>query len=585
MSLLPRHLAALRLLVLAGLVLGSTGCARLFSSYDVAPNGLSRRDDALRHLLVAGRADSALVRVEPKGESAPEDDLLRSLYSGILAHYAGSYESSGGFLEHAADLAEDRYTKRVSRAALSLISNDKVLPYEPGDTERLLIHYYAALNYLRLDDLTGAAVEARRLSALLEREEAPRDSTLHGWMRYLSGMIFEAAGERNDADVAYRNAAALLGPGVLPTEGTGPDGGMGEVVVLIEEGFVAHRVEQAIVVPLYPFELDRLSGGEMGTRLGAAAEISARIVAEALVNSSGSSIYYGTRPRTLKVAPLPPDVVRRECAAADTLATKGSGRAPEGEDRPARARQPDPAPIAGPGTVTGSAGGLREGAGRTPTRSAAPRSAPRPTQRRASRACADLRNPYLLRIAWPVFRLESLPRTSWKVAAAPVAAMNWAESTTDDTPTGAAAEAVAAVADRRFEAITAEPQLRSSISGAVARDFEAERGAVLARTILRGVAKAVVTRSIEKAPGEDGAELGRLLGALVNLGTALLEQADTRSWQLLPDQIGLVRLQLPPGEHELAVDVSGAGGAARRLELGTVAVRAGQMHFVSARVW
>lgn len=560
MSRLPRPSAVLRLLVLAGLVLGSTGCARLFSSYDVAPNGMARRDDTLRQLLVAGRADSALVRVEPKGASAPEDELLRALYSGLLGHYAGSYDSSSAALQRAAELADDRYTKRISRAALSLVTNDKVLPYEPSEAERLLIHYYAGLNYLRQDDLVGATVEARRLGLLLERDDAPRDSTLHGWLRYFSGLVFEAAGERNDAEVAYRNARALLGaraelPGLDSTGvGVDPPGvrgarDVGEVVVLVEEGFVAHRVEQAITVPLFSFEMDRLSGGDTGSRLGAAAEVSARVLVHALAAAAGTPIYYGSHPRTLKVAPLPPAVAQRECEAADTIATKGSG-APPPRRRPEGSRQPDAAPVATPSTVTGSAGGMRGAGRRASPRSSPPRSDPGRSP--APRSCANLSNPYILRIAWPVFRQERTSSLSWQVVTA---------------------------------ANSVQPQLRSGVTSAVARDFEAERGAILTRTILRGVTKAVVTRSIERAPGENAAGLGQLLGVLANLGTALLEQADTRSWQLLPDRLGVVRLQLPPGEHEIALEVRGSGGVAQRIELGKVRVRAGAMSFLSARVF
>lgn len=571
------HAVAVRLLVLASLVLGSTGCARLFSSYDVAPNGMPRSDDALRRLLVAGRADSALVRVEPRGESAPEDELLRSLYGGILGHYAGRYDSSSAALQLASDLADDRYTKRVSRAVLSLVTNDKALPYEPGGTERLLIHYYAALNYLRQHDTSGAAVEARRLSALLERDDAPADKSLHGWLRYFSGTVFEAAGERNDADVAYRNARALLGSGVLPAGDESPGGertadlgaGSGEVVVLVEQGFVAHRVEQAITVPLYDFEMDRLSGGETASRLTAAANITARVLAQALAGSGQPSHYYDTRPRTLAVAPLPREAVLRECAAA--TATKAA--ADPGKDRDQKPdppkkseKNPLPAPIAGPGTLTGSAGGMRGSGQRPPARSAAPR-------RTKERSCTNPGNPYLLRIAWPVFRHESVPAYNFRVSAA------------RPTDRSVGAQSTSRPLDIESPPATEPFQLRTDLSAAVSKDFDAERGAILARTIVRGVTKAAVTRSIEKAPGDSAEGWGRLLGALVNLGTALLEQADTRSWQLLPDRIGLVRLSLPPGEHLITVELDGPGGGGLIVDLGTAVVVPGEITFLSARLW
>jgi hypothetical protein len=550
---------------------------------------MARRDDALRRLLVSGRADSALVRVVPRGESAPEDELLRSLYGGILGHYSGAYLSSSGAFQRAADLADDRYTKRVSRAALSLVTNDKALPYEPGETERLLIHYYSALNFLRQSDSEGAAVEARRLSALLEREDSPRDSTLYGWLRYFSGAVFEAAGERNDADVADRNAEALQGPrgiggetprgaaelggGLVDYTGGDRDSEFGEVVVLVEEGFVAHRVEQAIVMPLYAFEMDRLSGGETGSRLGAAGALTTRVVAQALLESGSRDSYYGPPPRTLKVPPLPREVVLRECAevtavkaAADNPEDRGDRSDPpkkpskQPPKKPAKqpsrepAKQPLRAPVAGPGTLSSGAG-LPRGTMRPAVRSKAPRTPARKT-------CADLRNPYLLKLAWPVFRQERVPAYGVRVVAAGV---------TDPLV---------------MEPLEGRPiQLRTDLSRAVIGDFDQERGAILARIILRGVTKAMVTRSVEKAPGDDAEALGWLLGALVNVGTALLEQADTRSWQLLPNQIRLIRLRLPPGERALALELDGAGGEPRRVELGTVRVQPGTLEFVSARVW
>jgi hypothetical protein len=317
--------------------------------------------------------------------------------------------------------------------------------------------------------------------------------------------------------------------------------------------------------------MDRMSGGDAGARLSAAAAVSTRVLALALAGTSGDPIHYGARPRTLKVPPLPESVLRRECATTDSIVARGGGGEPARRERPTRARQPEAAPVAGPATVTGSAGGLREKGSMpspSPTRSAAPQRAPR--------ACAAIRNPYLLRIAWPVYHQDQLPRSSWRVVGG--------GEETDGEEAGAPAVSGPAVSAPAASS-PAAARLTSRISGAVVGEFQEERGAILARTILRGVAKAAVTRTIEKAPGEDASGLGSLLGVLVNVGTALLEQADTRSWHLLPDRIGLVRVQLPPGEHELALEVGGAGGATRRVELGTVRVRAGGLNFVSARIW
>src|SRR5690606_27439758 len=94
MSLPRAAMRTARALVLGGVVLASTGCAGLFAGYDVAPNGLSRNDDALRRLLVVGQAEEAYARVLPDGKAAPGDELLRALYAGIIAHHAGAYAES-----------------------------------------------------------------------------------------------------------------------------------------------------------------------------------------------------------------------------------------------------------------------------------------------------------------------------------------------------------------------------------------------------------------------------------------------------------------------------------------------------------
>src|SRR5690606_22504966 len=200
-----------RLLAVAALLLSSAGCARLFGSYDIAPNGLAAKEDRLRHMLAAGQAASAY---DAFGESwkPPEDEVLRALYQGVLAYYAGEYEESARVLDIAGTLADERYTKSLSRSALSIVTNDLILPYEPGRTERLMIPYYAALARLRLGDVEGAAVEARRLSMLLQLyddDSDPLDPALEATLRYVAGAIFEAHGDWNDSDVAYRNAVAL----------------------------------------------------------------------------------------------------------------------------------------------------------------------------------------------------------------------------------------------------------------------------------------------------------------------------------------------------------------------------------------
>jgi hypothetical protein len=212
-------------------------------------------------------------------------------------------------LEKATIMADDRFTKSVSKNLLALVTSDNTLPYEPGQTERLMIHYYGMLDYLRRGETEGAAVEARRLSALLESYDSRKDSVdvrTRALLNYLAGASFEAAGERNDADVSYRVARALVGDSTLPfAKRAGSKVGAqrtvaavradqpqfatrnpsskaaapaGELIVIVEHGYVAHRVPRLVLVPITSTEMEKL-GGKPEETLAAALAITVRTVA------------------------------------------------------------------------------------------------------------------------------------------------------------------------------------------------------------------------------------------------------------------------------------------------------------------
>lgn len=252
-------------LLLGSAALPLTGCLGVWRgtarSYDLAPNGLSRPDDALRRALVSGsfadvQSRLGLSAADVKHTYAPDDELLRALYQGTASYYAGEYAQSIRAFADADALTERRYTKSVSKSGLSLISNDMALPYVPSRTERLFIRYYAMMAHVRSGDMNGATVEARRLGRLLEdqsetMEEAER--TVHAVMRDAAGAVFESVGETNDALVSYRNAAVLRGVPMADVDTMTlqtPAGDSATVVLVVESGFVAYRVDRGITIPV-----------------------------------------------------------------------------------------------------------------------------------------------------------------------------------------------------------------------------------------------------------------------------------------------------------------------------------------------
>ena len=120
--------------------------------------------------------------------------------------------------------------------------------------------------------------------------------------------------------------------------------------------------------------------------------------------------------------------------------------------------------------------------------------------------------------------------------------------------------------------------LSGDISDAIIADYRRQRLMLLTRTVARAAVKYAATEAAERKKGETGKVIASLAGSV-------LEHADTRSWHLLPSDVSLTRLTLPPGIHRLSLHVGGAGEPARIIDLGDVEVRAGGISFISTRLW
>lgn len=517
----------------AGVAAFAHGAGTMLHPVPVTSTGLELPEQARRDRLVAGRWDTTRVNARPDAEergepaaAAPNDDLLRDLDRGTAAFYAGRWRASVAAFARASALADDRETKRVSRGALALATNDRALPYMPGQNERLFVHYYAALAYLHAGALEDAAVEARRMSLLLQRYDAGRDTLDLGAraaLRYVAGAVFEAAGATNDADVAYRNAAALgagRGTGSSAARDVAPGGSRtGSVVVVVERGFVAHRVGERL----------RIWTSRHGDAFASVDTLSRRIE---LALHGNEALWAGEATPELRLA-----VADDTTPVASPPATSDSP-SPDVVDRSTavcRPRVPTGAPAMLPrlGTIFG-----------VPTSGQHPIEQPREAShaRRADRhdeADAEDQDWRLFTLAWPAYRR---PAT------------------------------LAPVDDVLVDARAIPPLVRGDLSLAIASDFKRDRSVRLARLVARAALRATLVHTADHTDRS----LGDLASALGNV----IERADTRSWHLLPADLTVGRLRLSPGLHTLAVDMDG-----RRVPIGTVRVEPRTVQIVSARVW
>jgi len=131
---------------------------------------------------------------------------------GKVARLLGWYDTSNYYLNQADNLLEDTY-KKLGETIGSNLVNPMVTTYLAQDYERFMLHYYKALNYIQLQDKDAAVVEARRITLQADRltEKNMRATDGPGAFAYtLQGIIYEQAGNINDAFISYRNAVDII---------------------------------------------------------------------------------------------------------------------------------------------------------------------------------------------------------------------------------------------------------------------------------------------------------------------------------------------------------------------------------------
>ncbi len=161
--------------------------------------------------LFAGNPQRAAAIVEQaEKEYGAKGRLLYEMDRGMVLQLAGQYQQSSAALERAEEEVERLYTRSIRSETAAFLSNDNVLPYEGDAYEHVMINVINALNYAVQGQLQEALVEARRidhrLNVLGDRVKDVNKYRNDGFARYVSGILYEAAGDLNNAFIAYRNA-------------------------------------------------------------------------------------------------------------------------------------------------------------------------------------------------------------------------------------------------------------------------------------------------------------------------------------------------------------------------------------------
>jgi len=157
-----------------------------------------------------GNLDEALDALRKShNEESGKTRFIHDVNEGLLLSMLGEYEESNDYFEKAFLFGED-YRINYLNEASSYLTNPNVTVYRGEDHEHLMVLYFKAINFLKLNKPEEALVECRRLNIRLNQlgdkysseDKLQRNAFIHTLM----GIIYQSTGDFNNAFIAYRNA-------------------------------------------------------------------------------------------------------------------------------------------------------------------------------------------------------------------------------------------------------------------------------------------------------------------------------------------------------------------------------------------
>ena len=400
-------------------------------------------------------------------KNTPEKPNLPFLYEqGLAAHYANRFPESNKALADAEFISDELYTKSIAKEIISRGVTPQLRPYPGVHHERVLSHYYRALNYYYLGQLEEALIECRRATRFIPIYMDKNDNYKtfgSAFLAYLSGTFFEEQG----------NAAYMAGAWL-------------EAQHEWNNAFVSYRQAE-----LHYQHAEGKTAVPMPKDLG-----------YSLVRLARKLGFNEESARYQKQYGEPP-VHHQDYG--ELILFYESGYVPEIEEETLTF------PIL---KIDPMAKGKHDEAAKTafiPT-----------LLEREGKSYSTVELEYIVHVAMPTIGSNRPQYRGIKVEVG------------NESANGVLVEDIEKIAIATLE------------SGRVAMLFE---------TLGRGLVKYWGYKKADKQH--------EALGKLVNLAGVLTEQADTRSWQTLPNQIFMVRMPLPAGTHTLNLSFLGANGQVR----------------------
>jgi len=161
-------------------------------------------------LLAQDKIEAADQHIQSKQKRmyAKKDVHLLYLDRATLLHDVNKPKESDFLLAQAQDRINDLYTKSATAEIGTLVINDLTTAYDVADYERAFTFFYRAMNFLQQNDVSGAAVEARKAVFFLDglRGSKKKGYTDDPFIQYFASLVFESVGQLSDARISRQNA-------------------------------------------------------------------------------------------------------------------------------------------------------------------------------------------------------------------------------------------------------------------------------------------------------------------------------------------------------------------------------------------
>lgn len=177
------------------------------------------RYEALAPVFEHNGFEAAINEVKKQQEDlyGEKTEFLYYFDLGVLYHYNGNYKESAQNFDKAEKIYDDLYTHSVTNEAAAIVTNDNIRPYRARPFEVLVLHEMQIMNYLAQRDIDGAMVEVSRAQkAMTELYQKDNDKTNdNGFLRYLTAIVYEMAGEPDEAAIAYYKTVRAYNENIL----------------------------------------------------------------------------------------------------------------------------------------------------------------------------------------------------------------------------------------------------------------------------------------------------------------------------------------------------------------------------------